>query len=126
MDAYYYMGLSLLHYLPKISKFTVASSLIVPKIPHVKFFMLDAWSSILVLVVKVDVASNKLRSTLSGAALVIVISIPGGDDNVIGKVSLSVCKYEAMLLSLMNHLRADRFSMVHVNCTTVGQSSPSN
>ena len=92
-----------------------------------KFCMLNAWR-IVILVVRVDVASKQSLLSL-GIALVILISIPAGvlgDDNVMGKVSPLVYTYVAKLRSFMYHLRDDRSSIVHVNCTTVGQSSPSN
>ena len=108
-------------------KFTVTGALLVKRFPHVKSCMLNAWR-IVILAVRVDVALKKSLLTLIGTTLVIFISIPGtcGDDNVMGKVSPLVYTYVAMLLSLMNHLRNDRSSMVHVNCTSVGQTSPSN
>ena len=106
-------------------KFTVTGALLVTRPPHVKSCMLNAWRSV-VLVVRVDVASKQSLLTL-GTALVTLITIPGsGDDNVMGKESPSEYIYAAMLLSLMNQLRNGRSSMVHVNCTTVGQTSPSN
>ena len=93
--------------------------------------MLNAWRSV-VLVVRVDVASNKSGLALLGAALVIVISKPGGIgnvmDNVMGNLDSSPGEYAytSSPTSSINHLKFVRSEVMHVICTVVGQMLPFN
>ena len=110
----------------------VTGALLVPKVPHVKSCILNAWRSVVVLVVRVDVASNKSGLTLLGATPVIVISKPGGIgnvmDSVMGNLDSSSIEYAYISspTSSINHLKFVRSEVMHVICTVVGQMLPFN
>ena len=111
--------------------FTVTGSLLDTEVPHVKFCMLNAWRSD-VLVVRVDVASNKSGLALLGVTLVSVISKPGGIgsvmDSVMGNLDSSPGEYAyaSSPTSSINHLKFVRSEVMHVICTVVGQMLPFN
>ena len=92
-----------------------------------KSCVLNAWRSVVVLVVRVDVASKK-SALSSEATLVIVISKPDCVDNVIGNLNSSPGEYIYVYsgTSSINHLKLDRSDILHVICTVVGQMLPFN